>query len=159
MKYDQLYINLCHEIACQSHDAEVKVGSLIEKDGTIISMGWNGMPTGMRNETRSYTGATNPEVLHAEANALTKLAKAGGGSDGATLYCTHSPCFECAKLILQAGIKRVVYTHDYDTKAILFLKERGIGLGSIKYSDRISGLEGRPDQSKQPESKQRRSAA
>ena len=148
MKYDQLYINICHEIAQQSHDEEIKVGSLIEKDGTIISMGWNGMPTGMRNETRNWNGCTNKEVIHAEANALTKLAKSGGGSDGATLYCTHSPCFECAKLILQAGIKRVHYTHDYDTNAILFMKERGIELGSTQYNNRISPPEGRQDKRK-----------
>ena len=149
MKYDQLYINICHEIAQQSHDEEIKVGSLIEKDGTIISMGWNGMPTGMRNETRNWNGCTHKEVIHAEANALMKLAKTGGGSDGATLYCTHSPCWECAKLIVQAGITRVIYTHDYDTSAILFMKDRGIGLGSAQYNNRIPSGEDSKDQSKQ----------
>ena len=129
---------MAHLVAGQSHDDEVKVGSVIVRDGQVLSQGWNGMPTGMDNQTRHHTGATKQEVIHSEANALMKLAKNGGGSDRSTIYCTHSPCWECAKLLLQAGIQRVVYTHCYDEQSVLFMKERGLELESIRPSDRVS---------------------
>ena len=88
-KHDQLYIDMAHLVAGQSHDDEVKVGSVIVRNGQVLSQGWNGMPAGMDNNTRHYTGATKQEVIHSEANALMKLAKNGGGSDGSTIFCTR----------------------------------------------------------------------
>ena len=94
------------------------------------------MPTGMPNSMRT-NGNTNPEVIHSEANALMKLAKNGGGSNGATIYCTHSPCFNCALLLLQSGISRVVYEQVYCNNALTFLEERGIQLDCYKPSNRL----------------------
>lgn len=144
-KHDQLYLDMAHLVAGQSHDQEIKVGSVIVRNGQVLSQGWNGMPSGMSNETRSAVGATKKEVIHSEANALMKLARNGGGSQDATIYCTHSPCWECAKLILQAGIKRVVYTHCYDEQSVLFLKEMEIDLERIEPSNRISSSEDSKD--------------
>ena len=137
-KHDQLYIDMAHLVALQSHDEKTQVGCVIVRSGQVLSQGWNGMPSGMENATRCHTGCTKKEVIHSEANALMKLARNGGGSDAATLYCTHSPCWECAKLILQAGISRIRYTHCYDELSVLFLKKRGLDLDSIKPSDRVS---------------------
>ena len=138
MKHDQLYVDMAALVSHQSHDEEIKVGSVIVRDGQVLSQGWNGMPSDMCNQTRSAVGATKKEVIHSEANALMKLAKNGGGSNGATIYCTHSPCWECAKLLLQAGITRIVYSSCYDEESVLFLKERGLELECIKPSNRIS---------------------
>lgn len=144
-KHDQLYLDMAHLVSHQSHDEKIKVGAVIVRDGQVLSQGWNGMPSGMDNVTRAPAGATKKEVIHAEANALMKLARNGGGSDQATIYTKYSPCWECAKLILQAGISRVVYTHCYDEESVLFLKERGIELECIKSSDRVSTSEGAED--------------
>ena len=144
-KHDQLYIDMATLVSHQSHDEEIQVGSIIVRDGQVLSQGWNGMPSGMPNQTRHHTGCTRKEVIHSEANALMKLARNGGGSRDATIYCTHSPCWECAKLILQAGIRRVVYHHCYDEQSVLFLKERGLELVSIKPSDRVSIGESKED--------------
>ena len=84
------------------------------------------------NTTRDPAGITLPHVIHSEANALMKLAKNGGGADGATIYCTHSPCYHCSLLLLQAGIARVVYTDVYTQEAIDFLKERGVIVECIR---------------------------
>ena len=148
-KHDQLYIDMAHIVGRQSHDEQYKVGSVIVRDGQVLSQGWNGTPSGMDNNTRHHTGVTKKEVIHSEANALMKLAKNGGGSDGSTIYCTHSPCWECSKLVLQAGVKRVVYSHCYDEVSALFLRERGIELECIKPSDGLSNDEGREDKPKQ----------
>lgn len=144
-KHDQLYIDLAYLVSNQSHDEKHKVGCVIVRDGQVLSQGWNGTPSGMDNTTRHHTGVTKNEVIHSEANALMKLAKNGGGSNEAALYCTHSPCWECAKLILQAGINKVRYSHDYDTTSILFLKERGLDIGSIQPSNRVSSREDQKD--------------
>ena len=144
-KHDQLYIDMAHLVSHQSHDEKIKVGSVIVRDGQVLSQGWNGMPSGMENSTRHHTGCTRKEVIHSEANALMKLARNGGGSDNATLYCVYSPCWECAKLILQAGIKRVVYSRCYDQESVLFLKERGIELERIEPSDRVLAGESEQD--------------
>ena len=90
-----------------------QVGAIVVKDQRIISDGYNGTPSGFENICEDDTNTTKPYVLHAEANAITKLARSSNNSDGATLYVTASPCIECAKLIIQAGIKRVVYGEKY----------------------------------------------
>lgn len=104
-----------------------QVGALIVKDRMIISDGYNGTPSGFENVCEDETGATKPYVLHAEANAISKVAKSGNSSEGATLYVTAAPCLECSKLIIQAGIKRVVYKDEYRlTDGIDLLQRAGI---------------------------------
>ena len=126
-KYHRLYMDIAYRVAEMSHAKRRKVGCVIVKDERIISMGWNGMPTGMPNLCEDYdtlraVSTTKKEVLHAEANALMKLAKYGSSANGATLYTTTSPCFECAKLIYQSGIKKLVYSEFYtDQKPLTFL--------------------------------------
>jgi len=101
-----------------------KVGALIVKDKMIISDGYNGTPSGFENVCEDEEGKTKPYVLHAEANAITKVARSFNSSEGATLYVTASPCIECAKLIIQAGIKRVVYSDHYRLDDGIKLLER-----------------------------------
>ena len=126
-KYHRLYMDIAYRVAEMSHAKRRKVGCVIVKDERIISMGWNGMPTGMANSCEDYDtlrgiSTTKKEVLHAEANALMKLAKYGSSSNGATLYTTTSPRFECAKLIYQSGIKKLVYSEFYtDQQPLTFL--------------------------------------
>ena len=140
-RYDNTYLNIAHNIAELSADEKIRVGSVIVREGQILSQGWNGTASGMSNSTRNDAGTTYPWVIHSEANALMKLAKNGGGSKGATIYCTHSPCYNCALLILQAGINRVVYENVYCSKSLAFMKERGIQLDCIKPSNRVSPQE------------------
>ena len=104
-----------------------KVGALVVKDKTIISDGYNGTPSGFENKCEDSNNVTHPYVLHAEANAITKLARSSNNSDGSTLYVTASPCIECAKLIIQAGIKKVVYAEkDRLTDGIDLLRQAGV---------------------------------
>ena len=104
-----------------------KVGALVVKDKTIISAGYNGTPSGFENKCEDSNNVTHPYVLHAEANAITKLARSSNNSDGSTLYVTASPCIECAKLIIQAGIKKVVYAEKYRlTDGIDLLRQAGV---------------------------------
>lgn len=104
-----------------------QVGALLVKDRMIISDGYNGTPSGFDNVCEDENGVTMPYVLHAEANAITKVAKSGNSSEGSTLYVTASPCIECAKLIIQAGVKRVVYRDEYRlTDGIDLLRKAGI---------------------------------
>ena len=104
-----------------------KVGALVVKEKMIISDGYNGTPSGFENVCEDAHGVTHPYVLHAEANAITKLARSGNNSDQATLYVTASPCIECAKLIIQAGIRRVVYAEQYRlTDGIDLLRRAGV---------------------------------
>lgn len=110
-----------------------KVGALVVKDNMIISDGYNGTPTGFENVCEDDNNASKPYVLHAEANAITKLARSANSSEGATLYVTASPCIECAKLIIQSGIRRVIYTEKYRlTDGIDLLERAGI---EVKYLD------------------------
>ena len=111
-----------------------QVGALIVKDNMIISDGYNGTPSGFENICEDeITGATKPYVLHAEANAISKVAKSGNSSEGATLYVTASPCLECSKLIIQAGIKRVVYREQYRLDdGIQLLKRAGIEVEQVE---------------------------
>ena len=110
---DKRYLRMARIWSENSYCTRRKVGALIVKDKMIISDGYNGTPSGFENVCELEDGTTKGYVLHAEANAITKIAKSGNSSDGATLYVTTSPCLECAKLIIQSGIKRVVYSEMY----------------------------------------------
>lgn len=110
---DKRYLRMAKIWAENSYCQRRQVGALIVKDNMIISDGYNGTPVGFENVCEDDNGVTHPYVLHAEANAITKIARSGNNSNGATLYVTDSPCIECAKLIIQAGIKRVIYGRAY----------------------------------------------
>ncbi|MBR4922982.1 MAG: dCMP deaminase family protein [Bacteroidaceae bacterium] len=110
---DKRYIRMAQIWAENSYCSRRKVGALIVKDKMIISDGYNGTPAGFENVCEDENGLTKPYVLHAEANAITKIACSNNSSKGATMYVTTSPCIECAKLIIQAGIKRVIYSEKY----------------------------------------------
>jgi dCMP deaminase len=151
-KYNTLFMDMAERVSLMSHAVRLKVGSVLVKDNNIISFGWNGMPAGWDNacetEERTYdvrdtqysTGwnfcentrqyyrlKTRPEVLHSEANCLLKLAKSTVSSIDSTLFCTHAPCIDCAKLIHQSGINSVYYRNAYrSTDGITFLEKSGI---------------------------------
>jgi len=110
---DKRYLRMARIWAENSYCQRRKVGALLVKDQMIISDGYNGTPAGFENVCEDENGVTKPYVLHAEANAITKVARIGNSSEGSTLYITASPCLECSKLIIQAGIKRVVYNDLY----------------------------------------------
>jgi dCMP deaminase len=121
-RYDNAYMRMAEEWAKLSHCTRKNVGALIVKDRMIISDGYNGSPSGFPNECENAEGDTHWYVLHAEANAITKLARSINSAEGSTLYITLSPCRDCAKLILQSGISRVVYKKAYkDTSGLDFL--------------------------------------
>ena len=125
-KRDHLYMRMARTWAENSYCVRRKVGALLVKDKMIISDGYNGTPSGFENVCEE-NGVTKPYVLHAEANAISKVAKSGNSSAGATLYVTASPCIECAKLIIQSGIKRVVYKDEYRlTDGVDLLTRAGI---------------------------------
>ena len=125
-KFDHSYLEMAEIWAQNSYCKRRKVGALLVKDRMIISDGYNGTPSGFENICEE-DGVTKPYVLHAEANAITKVAKSGNSSAGATLYVTASPCLECSKLIIQSGIKRVVYRDEYRlTDGIDLLRRAGI---------------------------------
>lgn len=124
---DQRYLRMAHIWAENSYCKRRKVGAIVVKDKMIISDGYNGTPSGFENVCEDDNNLTKPYVLHAEANAITKLARSSNNSDGSTLYVTSSPCIECAKLIIQAGIKRVVYAEAYRLDdGIRLLRRAGI---------------------------------
>ena len=126
-KLDARYLRMALIWAENSYCERRKVGALVVKEKMIISDGYNGTPSGFENVCEDKNNVTKPYVLHAEANAITKLARSSNNSDGATLYVTASPCIECAKLIIQAGIKRVVYGEKYRLEdGINLLKRAGI---------------------------------
>lgn len=110
---DQRYLRMARIWAENSYCKRRQVGCLVVKDKMIISDGYNGTPSGFENVCETPENVTKPYVLHAEANAITKLARSANSSDGATLYVTAAPCLECAKLIIQSGIKRVIYSEHY----------------------------------------------
>ena len=112
-KLDERYLRMARIWSENSHCKRLPVGALIVKNNMIISDGYNGTPSGFENTCEDENNVTVPYVLHAEANAITKIARSHNSSDGATLYVTASPCLECAKLIIQAGIKRVVFEEKY----------------------------------------------
>ena len=123
-KFDQRYLEMARIWANNSYCTRRQVGALVVKNNMIISDGYNGTPSGFENICEDDNGVTKPYVLHAEANAITKLARSNNNSDGATIYITASPCIECAKLIIQAGIKRVVYGEKYRLMDGIELLER-----------------------------------
>jgi dCMP deaminase len=126
-KFDQRYLQMARIWAQNSYCQRRQVGALVVKEGMIISDGYNGTPSGFENVCEDDNGLTKPYVLHAEANAITKLARSSNNSDGATIYITASPCIECAKLIIQAGIRRVVYGEKYRlTDGVELLERAGI---------------------------------
>jgi dCMP deaminase len=133
MLLDQRYLKMADIWAQNSYCKRRQVGALIVKDKMIISDGYNGTPSGFENVCEDEDNKTKPYVLHAEANAITKVAKSGNSSDGATLYVTSSPCLECSKLIIQAGIKRVVFTENYRLEdGINLLKRAGIDAEQVE---------------------------
>ena len=123
-KFDQRYLQMARVWAQNSYCQRRQVGALVVKQGMIISDGYNGTPSGFENVCEDSGNVTKPYVLHAEANAITKLARSSNNSDGSTLYVTASPCIECSKLIIQAGIKRVVYGEKYRLDDGIKLLER-----------------------------------
>lgn len=121
-KKHNLYLDLVRRIAQESYCKRLQVGALIVKDGNIISFGYNGTPSGLSNVCEE-NNVTLPTVLHAESNAITKACKSPISTEGATIYMTHSCCVECAKLIIQSGIKKVYYLEEYrDNSGINMLK-------------------------------------
>jgi dCMP deaminase len=135
-KFIKLYMDWAKRVSELSYARRLQVGAVIVKDDCVISYGYNGMPAGWDNncedeisypDTESITLKTKPEVLHAESNAISKLAKSNNSGLGSTMFITHSPCLECAKLICQSGISNVYYNTDYrSTDGIEFLKRSGV---------------------------------
>ena len=124
---DSRYLRMARIWSENSYCKRRQVGAIIVKDKMIISDGYNGTPSGFENICEDTSNTTKPYVLHAEANAISKIARSGNSSDGATLYVTASPCLECSKLIIQSGIKRVVYSEKYRIEdGLELLKRAGI---------------------------------
>jgi dCMP deaminase len=143
-KFKHAYMQTAQTFAELSHARRLKVGAIVVKEDRIISIGYNGMPAGWDNnceeeflhEDGSTTLRTKPEVLHAETNAIAKLAKSNDSGNGATMFVTHSPCIECAKLIYQSGIDHVVYMQNYrDDAGITFLKRSGVEVEQVPAQD------------------------
>ena len=133
LELDKRYMRMARIWAEKSYCVRRQVGALIVKDKMIISDGYNGTPVGFENVCENEDGFTKPYVLHAEANAITKIARSNNNSNGATLYVTTSPCIECAKLIIQAGIVRVVYGEEYHIMdGIDLLKRAGVEVVYLK---------------------------
>lgn len=132
MQFDRSYLEMAQVWSKNSYCKRRQVGALIVKNKMIISDGYNGTPSGFENVCEDEDGITKPYVLHAEANAITKVAKSGNSSEGATMYVTTAPCIECSKLIIQAGIKRLVYRDNYrKTEGIDLLKRVGIEIVNL----------------------------
>ena len=135
-KLDKTYMRMAEELAKLSYAERKKVGCLVVKDTQIISEGYNGTPKGFDNtcEYVNYVDEmyTKSEVLHAESNAITKLARSTNSCDGATLYCTLAPCFECSKLIIQSGIERIVYKDMYAKNGLALLNKAGVTTIQLK---------------------------
>lgn len=135
-KFIDLYMDFARRVAKLSHARRLQVGAVIVKDDTVISYGYNGMPAGWDNNCENILEdgslKTKPEVLHAESNSISKLAKSNHSGDRADLFITHSPCIECAKLIYQSGIRRVFYSENYrDDAGLKFLDKSGIDVKQV----------------------------
>jgi dCMP deaminase len=137
-RYDRAYLRLAESWSKLSHCKRKQVGAIIVKDNIIISDGYNGTPAGFDNCCEDENGVTHWYVLHAEANAILKVAKSTNNCKDATLYLTHSPCKDCSKLVLQSGIKRLVYKESYkDTSGIIFLQNAGLEIEQIEQIDDV----------------------
>ena len=137
-RYDRTYLNMATEWAKLSHCQRKQVGAIIVKDEIIISDGYNGTPAGFDNCCEDDNGQTHWYVLHAEANAILKVAKSTNNCKNATLYLTHSPCKDCSKLVLQSGISRLVYQEAYkDVSGLEFLKNAGLEITQIQNIDDV----------------------
>ena len=143
-KFKHAFMETAQTFAELSHARRLKVGAIVVKEDRIISIGYNGMPAGWDNtcedeflhEDGSTTLRTKPEVLHAETNAIAKLAKSNDSGNGATMFITHSPCIECAKLIYQSGIGHVMYMQNYrDDAGITFLEKSGVEVEQVIPAD------------------------
>src|SRR6056297_851352 len=133
LEYDKRYLEMAKIWAKNSYCVRRQVGALIVKGKMIISDGYNGTPSGFENVCEDKNNKTKPYVLHAEANAITKVAKSNNSSAGSTLYVTSAPCLECAKLIIQSGIKRVVFTESYRLEdGINLLKRANIEVKQVE---------------------------
>ncbi|WP_073169400.1 deoxycytidylate deaminase [Tangfeifania diversioriginum] len=140
MLLDQRYLKMAMIWSQNSYCKRRQVGALLVKEKMIISDGYNGTPSGFENICEDENNHTKPYVLHAEANAITKVAKSNNSSDGATLYVTSSPCLECSKLIIQAGIKRVVFTESYRLDdGINLLKRANVEVEQVEL-EKIKGV-------------------
>ncbi len=137
-KYDRAYLRMAFEWGKLSYCKRKQVGAIIVRDRMIISDGYNGTPTGFENKCEDEEGYTKWYVLHAEANAISKVASSTQSCEGATLYITLSPCRECSKLIHQSGIKRVVYQVAYkDNSGLQFLKKAGVSLAYLPVIENV----------------------
>jgi len=144
-KFINYFMDVAERTSQLSHAIRLKVGAIIVKDGRIISIGYNGMPAGWGNscEDQMYEDdgfhirlTTKPEVLHAETNAITKLARSTEAGDNSTLFCTHAPCIDCAKLIYQSGITSVYYRDTYrDDSGLKFLEKSGVNVSRYTVQD------------------------
>jgi dCMP deaminase len=138
LRYDKAYLRLAKSWASLSYCTRKKVGAIIVKDAIIISDGYNGTPAGFDNCCENEIGETHWYVLHAEANAILKVARSTNNCKGATLYLTHSPCKDCSKLVLQSGIARLVYQEAYkDTSGIDFLLSAGLEVVKLENIDDV----------------------
>ncbi len=136
LRYDVAYLRMAREWSKLSHCNRKKVGSIIVKNGMIISDGYNGTPSGFLNNCEDENGQTHWYVLHAEANAISKVARSTNNAENSTLYLTLSPCKDCSKMILQVGIKRVVFAQLYkDGAGITLLQEAGISVEHIPFEE------------------------
>lgn len=136
-QFDLRYMRMAQIWAENSYCERRKVGALIVKNKMIISDGYNGTPSGFENVCEDENNRTKPYVLHAEANAITKVARSSNSSEDSTLYVTSSPCIECAKLIIQAGIRRVVYAEEYHTlDGVDLLKRAGVEVEHLETEDK-----------------------
>lgn len=146
LKLKQAFMKVAETFADLSYARRLHVGAIVVKDDRIISIGYNGMPAGWDNncefeftnpQTKITELVTKPEVLHAESNAIAKLAKSNDSGDGADIFITHAPCMECAKLIYQSGIRRVYFNQNYrDDAGIKFLEKSGITVEKINLEDK-----------------------
>jgi len=131
-KFLKAYMDVAERFAQLSSATRLQVGAIVVKDDRIISIGYNGMPTGWDNCCEDENNKSKPEVLHAESNAIAKLARSPESGEGATLFVTHSPCIECAKLIYQSGIKQVYYGESYrSSDGIDFLNASDVGVEKL----------------------------
>ena len=131
-KFIDAYMKVAETFANLSTAKRLQVGAIVVKDDRIISIGYNGMPSGWDNVCE-HEGKTKPEVLHAESNAIAKLARSPESGDGATIFITHAPCIDCAKLIYQSGIRDVYYAQSYRSKDGLdFLEKSGISVNKVE---------------------------